>query len=182
MKRQIRTSAIALTAACTLLSTSCIGKFSLTRQVYAWNMNIGSKFVNELVFIPMTVVYAVTGTIDALIINSIEFWSGENPIAQGTRIIDGENDRFLVKTDATGYTITSLTDGTSTRLDFEPETRTWSIVDAEGTDRPLVTFVDDTHVAMPLADGSMTLVETSQAGLMAYRNAAGASAAMLANL
>lgn len=36
-----------------------------------------------------------------------------------------------------------------------------------------MTFVDDTHVSMPAADGSRTVVELSDAGLMAYRNMSG---------
>ena len=36
-----------------------------------------------------------------------------------------------------------------------------------------MTFVDDTHVSMPAVDGTRTVVELSDAGLMAYRNTAG---------
>ena len=39
-----------------------------------------------------------------------------------------------------------------------------------------MTFVDDTHVNMILPDGSYELVELSNNGLMAYRQAAGAAA------
>lgn len=38
-----------------------------------------------------------------------------------------------------------------------------------------MTFVDDTHVNMINADGSYSLVELSQEGLMAYRESAVAS-------
>ena len=37
---------------------------------------------------------------------------------------------------------------------------------------PLMTFVDDNHVALPSPDGSVTTVELSQAGVFAYQQLA----------
>ena len=63
-----------------------------------------------------------------------------------------------------------------TRLDFDAEDHSWS-VSANGQDPvKFMTFVDDTHVNMILPDGSYELVELSNNGLMAYRQAAGAAA------
>lgn len=152
---------------------SCIGSFSLTNKLLSWNNTIGNKFVNELVFFAFWVipVYEVSCLADVLVLNSIEFWSGDNPVAKGKTVIDGQDGKYLVECDGKGYTIRSLNDGTETRLNFIEDERTWTVVTASGEEMPLVTFVDDTHVSMPAGDGSFQTVELSQEGLYAYQSA-----------
>ena len=65
--------------------TSCIGSFRLSNKVLSWNKQVsGSKFVNEVVFFCFWVlpVYEITTIADVLVVNSIEFWSGDNPLAE----------------------------------------------------------------------------------------------------
>lgn len=153
--------------------SSCIGSFSLTNRLLSWNDTIGNKFVNELVFIAFWVlpVYEVSGLADILVINSIEFWSGSSPLAQGSTIIDGNDGKYLVDRDSSGYTITSLNDNASIRLNYDEAQRTWSVVGASGTEYPIMTFVDDNHLKMNSGNGEMILIEKSQEGLYAYRQA-----------
>ena len=103
MKKNKLNMALAITLAATLCFSSCIGSFKLTNKVLSWNEGIGNKFVNELVFIAFHIipVYELTVAADAIILNSIEFWSGENIIAKSsTKEVKGENgDIYLVKTD-----------------------------------------------------------------------------------
>ncbi len=152
---------------------SCIGSFSLTNKLLSWNNTIGNKFVNELVFFAFWIVpvYEVSCLADVLVLNSIEFWSGDNPVAKGKTVIDGQDGKYLVECDGKGYTIRSLNDGTETRLNFIEDQRTWTVVTASGEEMPLVTFVDDTHVSMPVGDGSFQTFELSQDGLYAYQSA-----------
>ena len=65
------------------LFSSCIGSFGLHTKLRQWNEGISNKFVIELVFIAFNIipVYGVCYLADALVINSIEFWSGSNPMA-----------------------------------------------------------------------------------------------------
>lgn len=153
-----------------ILSTSCIGKFQLTNNLLAWNKTISNKFVNELVFIALCIVpvYEISALADVLVLNSIEFWSGSNPLAMGTRVIDGKDGRYLVECDGKGYTITSENDKSVVRLDFIDETDTWTVSIPGGDSYELMTFVDETHVSMPAPDGSRRIVELSQEGLLAY--------------
>jgi len=171
MKKHLVSVATALALSGSLLFSSCIGSFSLTNRMLSWNNTIGNKFVNELVFFAFWIlpVYEVTGLADLLVLNSIEFWSGNNPVAQGTRYIDGQDGRYMVECDSTGYTITALNDGTVTRLDFTPEDNTWSLVTPAGETYRLMTFVDDTHVKMYNPDGDYQLVELSEQGVYAYK-------------
>ena len=154
--------------------TSCIGSFTLTNKLLNWNRHISNKFVNELVFFAFWVlpVYEVSGLADLIVLNSIEFWSGSNPVAKGTKIIEGNDGRYLVKCDGKGYTIKSETDGSVVRLDFHDTDRSWSVKLPDGTDQTILTYIDDTHVSLPAADGASMTVELSDAGLLAYSRVA----------
>ena len=173
MKKNYLKVAIVLTLGATVLCTSCIGSFTLTNKLLSWNQNIDNKIINELVFFALWIipVYEVSAFADVVVLNSIEFWSGENPIASGKKIIEGRDGRYLVECDSKGYTITSENDGSVTRLDFDADSRTWSLI-YDDQAYPLMTFVDDTHVNMITPDGNTTLVEISQAGAWAYQQIA----------
>lgn len=171
MKKHFLSVAIISAIAASTLCTSCIGSFALTNKLLSWNKQVSNKFVNELVFFAFWVipVYEVAALADVVVINTIEFWSGSNPVAVGKSVIDGQDGRYLVECDGKGYTITPEDGGSAIRLDFAEEDRSWNLVTEDGQQHKLMTFVDDTHVLLPAADGSMRLTELSEAGLMAYR-------------
>ena len=120
-------------------------------------------------------VYEISGLADLLVLNTIEFWSGDNPVAEGSRIIEGNDGKYLVVTDENGYTITSQNDGSTVRLDFNKEDKSWSIANADGSKQTIFSFVDDTHVALPTPDGTQTIVELSNQGVYAYQQIATAA-------
>lgn len=174
MKKKYLTMAMALVLACSMTFTSCIGSFKLSNKVLGWNNQVGSKFVNELVFIAFWIVpvYEITMIADVLVINSIEFWSGSNPIASNsTKVIDTESGRYFVKCDPSGYTITSEQDKSEVKFAFHEDDNSWSI-DQDGKSVKFMTFIDDTHVKMLTPDGETQTVELSQAGVYAYRQMA----------
>ncbi len=168
MKKIFLTAALAALLCSSM--TSCMGKFALTRNLYAWNTQVSNKFVNEIVFVAFWIlpVYEVCAVADLLVLNSIEFWSGDNPMTASVKAIDTDHGRYLVECDGKGYDVTLESTGEKFRLDFAQESQTWSLV-TEGKEYPLITFVDDSHVAVPLPDGGWQTVETSQDGLMAYK-------------
>jgi hypothetical protein len=173
MRKTYLTVALVCTLAGSMLFSSCIGSFSLTSKLLSWNKTVGDKFVNELVFFAFWIlpVYEVSTLADIIVLNSIEFWSGSNPVAKGTKVIEGNDGRYLVKCDGKGYTIKSENDGSVVRLDFNQDERTWSYT-INGETHDLFTFVDDTHVKMPTRDGGWEIVELSQAGVYAYQQMA----------
>lgn len=171
MKKTYLTVALVCTLCCAMTLPSCIGSFNLTNKLLSWNNQIGNKFVNELVFFAFWVlpVYEVSCLADVLVLNSIEFWSGSNPVAKGTKVIEGNDGKYLVKCDGKGYTIKSENDGSIVRLDFDVEDQSWSYSIPGGEKHTIFTFVDDTHVSMPAPDGSLRTIELSDAGLYAYQ-------------
>jgi hypothetical protein len=79
-----RAVVVTLTAASVLGTSGCFGSFNLTRKLYGFNKDVSKdKFVRELVFLGLNIVpiYAVAGFIDAVVANTVEFWTGENPIS-----------------------------------------------------------------------------------------------------
>ncbi len=174
MKKRILPVAIVMALTGSLLTTSCIGSFTLTNKLLSWNRQVGNKFVNELVFFAFWIipVYEVSALADILVINSIEFWSGENPMACGKKVIEGNDGRYIVECDGKGYTITSENDKSVVRLDFNQDEKSWSVQLPSGESYEFMTFVDDTHVSLPGLDGTRNIVELSDEGLMAYREMA----------
>lgn len=76
--------------------SGCFGSFALTKKIYGINEGVSeNKFVRWLVFLAFTIipVYGVGTFLDAIVFNSIEFWSGSNPLASagphedGTRVV-----------------------------------------------------------------------------------------------
>ena len=79
---------ISLSAACVLLAgsflcSSCIGSFSLFNKYEKWQCNMTSnKYVNGIVgLILQPIVGGVCLFVDAVVLNTIEFWTGSNPMA-----------------------------------------------------------------------------------------------------
>ena len=80
------------------LTTACYGPFNLTRNVYHWNSNIkgssevNEKWMKEFIFFGMIIipVYMFSALLDAFIFNSIQFWSGNNPIKASGLDDDGQ--------------------------------------------------------------------------------------------
>lgn len=170
MKKRYLSVALILCSALSITFSSCIGSFTLTRNVIDWNKQVGNKFVNELVFFAFWIlpVYEVTSLADLLVINSIEFWSGTNPISASTKAIDTDQGRYLVKCDGKGYDIEFEPTGKSWRLDFDADSQTWSF-NNDGESIPFLTFVDDNHVKMITPDGTFRNVDLSEQGVLAYQ-------------
>lgn len=75
-----------LTGAALLATTNvaCYGQFALTHAVWGWNGHAtNNKFVNSLLTWGLLIVpvYELAAVGDFLIFNTIEFWSGRNPVS-----------------------------------------------------------------------------------------------------
>lgn len=181
MRKRIIPAALAALLASSIGLSSCIGSFTLTSKVLNWNSQVGNKFVNEVVFFAFWIlpVYEITALADMLVLNSIEFWSGNNPMSASVKKIDTPQGTYLVECDGSGYNITHQTTGLTTRLDFDVPTQTWSVV-TDGAVYPFMTFTDTDSVRMITPDGSMTDVELSRAGVQAYATTVAAQAPAMA--
>lgn len=164
---------IAVYALCgSMFMSSCVGSFGLFNRLSSWNQNVSSKFVNELVFLALNIVpvYEIAGLADALVINSIEFWSGSNPMANAGDVkkVKGENGNYLVETLDNGYSITKEGDNAEMKLIYDSENNTWNVV-ADGTSKELVKMNNDDTATLFLPNGKSTTVTLNEDGMLAAR-------------
>jgi hypothetical protein len=116
---------------------SCIGSFSLTSKVYHWNKGVGNKFVQEVVFLAANIipVYSITLFADGVILNSIEFWTGSNPVAMNAKdVVKKDFAENGVKYEMTAtrnkMVVTMLSGenkGKSFSLNYNPNNEMWSL-------------------------------------------------------
>jgi hypothetical protein len=70
-----------LAATSALLCTSCLGPGHATGRLYKFNRTaVENKWAQEGLFIVFLPAYVVTSFGDNIIFNSIQWWTGENPI------------------------------------------------------------------------------------------------------
>ncbi|MDR0331727.1 MAG: DUF3332 domain-containing protein [Chitinispirillales bacterium] len=65
--------------------TGCYGHYALFNKVLKWNGKMGGKVMQELVYLVFWIlpVYEICIFADWLIFNTLEFWTGSNPMAMG---------------------------------------------------------------------------------------------------
>ncbi len=98
----MKKSLIALSLAAAFSLTACYGSYSLSQKLYKWNGTLGNKWLNSCVHFILWVipVYEICiGLVDGLVLNTVEFWTGSNPLAS--------NDTYFEK-DAQGNQVSAI--------------------------------------------------------------------------
>lgn len=136
------------------LFVGCYGSFSLTKKLYKWNGSVGNKFVQSglmwiLLFLP---VYSATTFIDFVVLNTIEFWTGSNPLAMN----ETDKEIKIVKSEKSTYQITA------TKNQFEIK-----VIEGENSGKIAIIKYNDLENAWYLNDGikEYKIVEFDQANL-----------------
>jgi len=90
--------ALVLVAAVGTLSAGCFGKFQLTKKLYDINQSIDEKYVRSAATWIFIIPYALTGILDFVLFNVIEFWTGENPVVEAkvTKVYANGNGRAVL--------------------------------------------------------------------------------------
>jgi len=169
MKKSVFTLAIALSLSGSVMFTSCIGSFGLSNKVLSWNKSLGNKFVNEVVFLAFLIVpvYQITMFADMVVLNSIEFWTGKNPVQAGLiKKIKGENGDYTVETTENGYNI-SNDKGQEMSFIYDKDTNVWSAAMGNYVTKLLKIEGENAIVFMP--DGKERSIELNEKGLWAFR-------------
>ena len=170
-KYQLRV-VVALLAGSFLFS-SCIGSFSLFNQYAAWQKDMTSnKFINAIVgFFLMPIVGGVTLFIDAVVLNTIEFWTGNNPVGTAsTQHVKGtDGHEYAIRTLKNGYKITSDT-GEVTLLSHNKKTDAWYI-SQNGEKKELIRFNADGTIQANLGNGQSITVSNDEAGMRQVKDA-----------
>lgn len=156
----------------TMAMSSCIGSFGLFKNVLEWNKGLSNKFVNEVVFVLISPAYAVCGVVDLFVLNTVEFWSGSNPVAKVGHVenVWGKDGKmYAVKTLKNGYEVTKPT-GDKVLFVYDKKRNSWSM-EAEGQERELFRFNGDGTIQACMPDGSERNVALSEEGVASLRMA-----------
>ena len=92
-----------------LFSSCLVGSWGLFNKYANWQTHMtDSKFVNAVVGLVLgAICYPVTTLVDALVLNTVEFWSGSNPVHASnigkTQQVMGQDGRY--------YAVTTLKNG-----------------------------------------------------------------------
>lgn len=170
MKKYFKVSALVLAVA--ILFSSCIGSFSLTSRLKAWNESFNDKWANELIFVCLgfVQVYTISLLADALVINSIEFWTGSNPIAGNvgdTKIVkNSAGEDVQITTTENGY---NLTNGEQEmQLVFDEAEKSWSALYNDQSVK-LIKFIDENNAQLFTLNGNTMNVSLDATGVDAAR-------------
>jgi hypothetical protein len=145
-----------------LLTTAlgCYGSFPLINKVYKFNGTLGNKFVNELGFLVMNIVpvYGVAAFIDAVLLNTIEFWSGKNPVSSSNdTVVPLDPTSTLTLRGADGSVLlTTTTDEGISQYVFQKGTDGTVVKDVSG--KVLARCAMTPEGGMYIFDGSSNLV------------------------
>ncbi|MFN0060593.1 MAG: DUF3332 family protein [Planctomycetota bacterium] len=132
-----------LTSTIAVALPGCYGSFNLVRSVHRFNGELSAeKWVDELFFLILNIipVYGLASLGDAIIFNSIEFWSGSNPITAAT---------------TTEPRTIATADGRAT-LSLQPDGRVHvQVVTPDGRDQEFYLRKNEQAVALVSADGDV---------------------------
>jgi hypothetical protein len=132
---------VMLVATMAVMSVGCYGSFNLTKKVYNWNGSMDNKWVKELVFLVFCAVpvYEIAGGIDVILLNTLEFWTGSNPMASTVKTEDGttvafnkESNEMTISYAGTSFVV-SRVEGKSVVKDAEGNILAVAVSDANGT-------------------------------------------------
>ena len=119
---------LALLCAGILVLSGCHGSYGLTKKLLRWNGTLGNKWLNSCVHFLLWVVpvYEVSiGLVDFLVLNTVEFWTGSNPLAA--------DDSYAVKNEDGSLSVQYTTSkGETTNLTLQRDENVVRALDAEG--------------------------------------------------
>ncbi len=170
MKRKTRLAAVAVLLSSSVMFSSCIGSFSLFNKLKTWNHSVGDKWINEVVFFALWIVpaYEIAMLVDVLVLNTIEFWTGDNPASAEVKTIENEDGIFTVYTDENGHKIQQEGSDDIVEFRFDKEEQSWSLVIADEI-MPLFKMINQEQGMLYMADGSTMTFDANQAGVYALR-------------
>ena len=80
------------------VASGCTGSFNLTKKVYNFHRSQGDKWTDELFFLGCVLlpIYGISTFADAIVFNSIEFWTGKNPVEMSKSAKNGQSEKIVM--------------------------------------------------------------------------------------
>ncbi|EOX3090998.1 DUF3332 domain-containing protein [Vibrio cholerae] len=123
--------------------TGCMGQMAATGLVNKFNLEVvDNRYAREGLFLLLSPVYGLTSTADLFIFNSIEFWTGKNPISgKSPAVVDIPAEAIIKVNDQLDRSLTEAPLQTQVR---PIEKATLEKLDSH-TVQMEVTYVDGSH-------------------------------------
>ncbi len=143
--------------------TGCMGQMATTGLVTKFNLEVvDNRYGREGLFLLLSPVYGIAGIADLLIINSIEFWTGTNPISgKSPAVVDTPTKNYIKVNDKLDSSLTGVPLSSNRNIDrtsisqIDDHTMQMDITYLDGTVKTLrgeklqdsvAFYVDDQHV------------------------------------
>jgi hypothetical protein len=142
--------------------TGCYGSFNLTRKLYTWNGKLGDKWINSLVLIPLSPIYGLAGTLDWVVLNAVEFWTGSNPVTMAPgeteqKVVTVQGHNYLAIATQNRFQLKPTDGGKALDLTYVPAEKSWYSV--SGNERILIAeWVDQDALAVIAPNGERGLL------------------------
>ena len=174
-KSKLTVAAVLLCGA--MLTNSCVGYFAMFNKLASWNNRAtNSKFLNEILFLVLSPAHVFCLTADALVLNTIEFWSGSNPMAQNVgksvNVMGQDGRYYAVKTLKNGYEVKAPT-GEVYAFIYDKTNDSWSQMQ-DGKVVEIFRFNNDGTIKLNL-NGQTMDVALDESGVYQVANATGQS-------
>ena len=114
---------ITLLCAGMIVLTGCYGKNACFEKLHQWNGTLGNKWMNSIVHFLLQVfgVYGIClWLIDGLVLNTVEFWTGSNPLAAGDTYFekDAQGNSIAAVKNADGSMTAEITTAAGEKATF----------------------------------------------------------------
>jgi hypothetical protein len=176
MKRISLKVAACMLSASLLFSSCFIGKYALWNKYINWQTHMtGIKFINAIVgFILVPIVGSVCTLVDVLVLNTVEFWSGSNPvqanIGKTKQVMGKDGQYYAVTTLKNGYEV-KAPNGEVTYFLHNDENDSWS-VEQNGVSKELFRYNGDGTIQATV-NGETRNFTLNEVGVSDARMAAG---------
>ncbi|MGF1684545.1 DUF3332 family protein [Photobacterium minamisatsumaniensis] len=87
---------VVFSVAATLILSGCVGSNVATTKLMEYNIEaVDNRYARGGLNMAMSPLYGVTVAADYIVLNSLEFWTGSNPISGAPHIFDAETETWL---------------------------------------------------------------------------------------
>jgi len=139
-QKKMKKSICTLLCAGVIMLTGCYGSNACFNKLHQWNGTLGNKWINSIVHFLMFCVIPVygicLGLVDGLVLNTIEFWTGSNPLASGDSYFEkdaqGNTIAAVKNSDGTMSVEVTTAEGQKANLTLQRDENVVRALDAEG--------------------------------------------------
>ena len=130
---------VTLLCASMIVLSGCYGSNACFEKLHKWNGTLGNKWLNSIVHFILFIfgIYGICwGLIDGLVLNTVEFWTGSNPLASGDSYYekDAQGNEIAAVKNADGSMTVEMTTaaGEKATMTLQRDENVIRALDAEG--------------------------------------------------